>query len=128
MVHVLREFTVTLSDRPGAMAELCTALGEGGVNLAGFLGYARGGPSELRFVASDAAKAEAFLRNQRWKWRVRDALAVAGADEPGFVGGPAERLAKAGVNIEAAYLALHGGEPLAVFSVDDVGAAKKALA
>ncbi|HVL86605.1 MAG TPA: hypothetical protein VM681_01155 [Candidatus Thermoplasmatota archaeon] len=128
MVHVLREFTITLPDSPGSLADVASAMGSAGLNLSGFLGYARGAGSEVHFVASDAASVESFLKRQSWKWRSRDVVAVPAADEPGFVGRVASRLGDAGVNIEATYLALQDGTPLVVFSVDDVTTAKKALA
>lgn len=48
-------FTVKLDDRPGALAQLATALAERGVNIAGIVGIAEDTDGELMVETSDAA-------------------------------------------------------------------------
>jgi hypothetical protein len=54
-------FTVKLDDRPGALAQMATALAERGVNIAGIVGIAEDTDGELMLETSDlAATREAF--------------------------------------------------------------------
>jgi hypothetical protein len=52
-------FTVRLEDRPGALARLATALGDGGVNIAGIVGIAEDTDGELMLQTSDPAATRA---------------------------------------------------------------------
>jgi hypothetical protein len=54
-------FTVQLDDRPGSLARVATALGEGGVNITGIVGVAEDTDGALMLTTSDpAATREAF--------------------------------------------------------------------
>ncbi|HEV8360033.1 MAG TPA: hypothetical protein VGR28_06225 [Candidatus Thermoplasmatota archaeon] len=127
-VHVLKEFVVSMSNRPGALGESAGALGDAGINMRGFLATAPGGFPVLRFVTDDAAKAEAWLKASRLHFKIGEVVAVEGVDRPGEVGRLAKALAAAGVNVEAGYHAWGpANEVLIAFAVDDVGRARKAL-
>lgn len=119
---------MTLSNRPGALADAASALGEAGINLRGFMATAPGGFPALRFVTDDAAKAKAWLDESRMHWRIGEVVTVPGINKPGEVGRLAKALAAAGVNVEAAYPVLGAeSEVLIAFAVDDVKRAQKAL-
>jgi hypothetical protein len=54
-------FTVQLTDAPGSLARVATALGERGVNITGIVGVAEDTDGALMLTTSDAAKTrEAF--------------------------------------------------------------------
>jgi hypothetical protein len=54
-------FTVTLDDRPGALARVATALGERGVNITGIVGVAEDTGGALMLTTSDPDRTrEAF--------------------------------------------------------------------
>jgi hypothetical protein len=128
-VQSVKEFVLSLSNRPGALAEAAGALGEAGINLRGFLATAPGGFPALRFVTDDPVRAEAWLKGTRYHFRVGEVLAVPGLNQPGEIGRHAKSLAHAGVNVEAAYPVVGANhEVLIAFAVDDVAGGRKALA
>ena len=56
-----KEFTVTITDKPGALGNCLLALAEGGVNILAFQSYVEAGESLARFLADDIASAKAVL-------------------------------------------------------------------
>jgi hypothetical protein len=127
-VQTVKEFVVSMSNRPGALGDAAGALGEAGINMRGFLATAPGGFPVLRFTTDDPARAEAWLKASRMHFRIGDVVAVPGLDRPGEIGRLAKALAAAGVNVEAAYHIFVAGQVSIAFAVDDVGRAAKALA
>lgn len=122
----MKDLTVMLEDRPGALAELGEATGRAGINIEGMSGEARGGEGVLHILVEDAAATRDAL--QRAGIEVRgenDVLVTDVEDRPGTMGEVARKLADAGVNIDLAY-ATFGGVKV-VFGVDDLERARAAL-
>jgi len=66
-------FTVTLDDRPGALAQMATALAERGVNIAGIVGIAEDTNGELMLETSDAAATRAAFEAAGIAYEAHDA-------------------------------------------------------
>lgn len=49
-----RDLTVTLEDRPGALADMGDALGRAGVNIDGVAGATGSGSSQIHILVEDA--------------------------------------------------------------------------
>jgi hypothetical protein len=120
------DLMVMMEDRPGALAELGTALGRGGVNLAGACAITSRGQGMIHLlVEDDPAPARAALGDAGIDVaEEREVLVADVRDEPGGLGTLAEQLTEAGVNIDLMYLAT--GTRL-VFGVDNLDAARRAL-
>ena len=101
----MKDLTIALEDRPGALADMGEALGRAGVSILGGGVFVSAGVGVAHFLFRDGAAA-------------RDALEAAGIQvlavrnvlvqklsqtEPGQLGSIARRMADAGVNIEAQY-------------------------
>lgn len=128
MVQVLKEFVVVLPNRPGSLGSFDTALGRAGVDVMGFAVTSDRDRSTMRFVCTDAARAQQWLQASGHGAQAKEVLAVPGQHKPGFVGSIAQRLGEAGVNIEASYPANLPAGGHVVLAVDDLAAARKALA
>lgn len=111
------EFRVILRDAPGQLAELGQALGDARVNIEAILAIAREGEGLVRFVADDAARARHALDSGGFRHTVSEVLVVRVLDEPGALGEVALVMAKAGINIDAAYVTTRGH---VVLGVDDL--------
>ncbi|MBI1734207.1 MAG: ACT domain-containing protein [Candidatus Rokubacteria bacterium] len=111
------EFTVTLPDRPGALARLGGVLGDGGVNIEAIQGMSRDGQSVVRFVPRDEAKARDVLAAAGIAYQTREILVVKVLDEPGTLGDVALVMSRAGINIDAVYVTTRGH---IVLGVDDL--------
>ena len=97
----MKDLTIALENRPGALAEMGEALGRAGVSIEG--GGVFGGAAHFLFADDAAARAaleEAGIRvlevNEVLMPRLRQ-------DVAGQLGAIARRMAEAGVNIEVQY-------------------------
>jgi hypothetical protein len=103
------DFTITVEDRPGGLASIGEALGNAGVNIEGVCGLGFEGRGIIHVCVMDAAKARQALDSAGLKVEGEaDAILteeVAGADQPGTLGVMTRRIADAGINVRALYLA-----------------------
>jgi hypothetical protein len=106
-----KDLTVSLEDRPGALADLGEALGNAGVNIEGICGLGVEGRGIIHVLVEDAAAARKALEGAGIKVEGEAEPMVAeisgSADTPGELGTMARAIANAGVNIQAMYLATH---------------------
>jgi len=125
----MKEFTVTIEDKPGALGKCFLALAERGVNVLAFQSYVEEGESLARMVVDDPASAKAVLGGVRMIFEETEVAAVRLAHRPGELGRAASRLGEKQINIDYSYCGLEPGaaKPLAVFGVDDLTRAANAL-
>ena len=118
------EFKVTLEDKPGALAQLSTVLGDAGVNIEAIQGTRREGKGVIQFVPNDSEKAAQALNAAALPYTTREVLVVKVLDEPGTLGDVALVMSEAGINIDSVYVTTRGH---VVLGVDDlVGATQVA--
>lgn len=103
------DFTITVEDRPGGVASIGEALGAAGVNIEGVCGLGFEGRGLIHVCVMEAAAARQALESAGLKVEGEaDAIlteTVPGADQPGTLGSMTRRIADAGINIRALYLA-----------------------
>ncbi|MGE5225471.1 MAG: ACT domain-containing protein [Planctomycetaceae bacterium] len=103
------DLTISVEDRPGSMASVGEALGAAGINIEGLCGLGFEGRGMIHICVEDAAGARQALDAAGIKVEGEaDAVLgapVAGAERPGTMGAMARRVADAGINVRAAYLA-----------------------
>jgi hypothetical protein len=120
-----KDLTVTLEDRPGALASMGEALGKAGVNIDGLCGVTVEGKGSIHILVADPAKAKRALAESKIPVaREEDVLVLDVKDRPGELGEIGRRLAGAGVNIHLAYLAT---STRLVLGVDNLQKAQTAL-
>jgi hypothetical protein len=125
------ELTVKLPNRAGQLGTLAGALGDAGVNMRSIAATTGGGQGTVHIVVDDkdAAKARRAIRAK--KLRIagdRKVVEVRLADRPGTLARAANRLGKARVNIESAYMLAQGKRSSTLaLGVKNARAAKKAL-
>ena len=122
------EIVVETDDRPGIIADIGEVFGQARVNIRAAAAFAHGGHGYLHFVVDDSDRALAILKVGGWKVRTtREVLVVSLDDRPGELGRYARRLADAGINIAALYMAgERAGEKELIVAVDDVASARRA--
>ena len=123
------QLAVFLANRPGALARVCAALAQAGINIHALATADTIDHSVIRMVVSDPTKALMLLGETGTLALESEVLMIEGANEPGMLGKIAERLADANVNIEYAYLAASQGAErgLAILRPSDVDQARAAL-
>jgi hypothetical protein len=125
----MKEFTVTIEDKPGALGKCFLALAERGVNILAFESYVEEGESLARLLVDDPAGAKAVLGGLRMIFEETEAAVVRLAHRPGELGRAAARLGAHGINIDYSYCGLEPGSTRAVvvFGVDHLSKAAKLL-
>ena len=125
----MKEFTVTIDDKPGALGKCFLALAERGVNVLAFQSYVEEGESLARFLVDDPPGANAVLGALRMIFEETEVAAVRVAHRPGELGRAAARLGEEKINIDYSYCGLEPGSArvLLVFGVDNLTKAANLL-
>jgi hypothetical protein len=118
----MREFTVTIEDKPGELGKCFLALAERGVNILAFQSYVEEGESLARLVVDDPATAKAVLGSLHMIFEETAVAVVRLVHRPGELGRAASRLGEEQINIDYSYCGLEPGSTraLVVFGVDDL--------
>ncbi len=123
-----KQITVWVADRPGALGDVASTLGEKKVNVQAFLVHAAGDEGAIRLIVDKPAAAKKALAARGWRATEDDVVALTLADKPGTLGAAAAKLGRAGINIQYGYTGgAKGGRVNAYFAVPDAAAALKAL-
>jgi hypothetical protein len=104
-VEPTTQLALFLSNRPGALAKVCDELAKAKINIHALSISDTVDHSIVRMVVSDTTKALMLLGEGGMIALEAEVLMIESDNEPGTLAAIAERLAKAGVNIEYAYLA-----------------------
>jgi hypothetical protein len=128
-IETATQLAVFLSNRPGTLARVCAAIAEAGINVHALTISDTVDHSVVRMVVSDPTKALMLLGESGVLALENEVLVIDAANEPGVLSKMAERLAKARINIEYAYMATSAKSPqgLIVLRPSDVHKAGEAL-
>jgi hypothetical protein len=122
----MRDLTVIVDDRPGALADLGEATGTADINIEGMCATTSGGKGEIHILVEyGEATREALKEAAIEVSGDRDVLVVEVEDRPGTLAEVARKLSEAGVNIEFAYTTFSGIR--LVLGVDDLEKARAAV-
>jgi len=125
----MKEFTVTIEDKPGALGKCFLALAERGVNILAFQSYVEEGESLARLLVDDPASAKAVLGSVPMIFEETEVAVVRLAHRPSELGRAASQLGEKQINIDYSYCGLEPGSTraLVVFGVDNLTRAAKLL-
>ena len=126
---VIKQISVTLENRRGALAELCSRLAERAVNIRALLVPDESGAAPVRFVVDNLDTAKRVFDDLGIKYALEDVLAVNLVDRPGSLGKLTRKLADHGLDIRYVYGSILKGSDKAmiILAVSDLGAASKLL-
>jgi hypothetical protein len=124
-----KELTVTVDDKPGALARCLSAMAERGINILGFQSFVEEGESLARFLVDDIASARTVLGGLNMIFEITDVAVVKLQHRPGELARAASRLGEKKVNVNYSYCGLEPGSAsaIAVFGVDNLTVAAAAL-
>ena len=125
----MKEFTVTIEDKPGALGKCFLALAERGVDILAFQSYVEEGESLARLLVDDPASAMDVLGGLRMNFEETEVAVVRLAHKPGQLGRAAFALGEKQINIDYSYCGLEPGSAraLVVFGVDNLTKAANLL-
>jgi hypothetical protein len=104
-VETATQLALFLANRPGALARVCEALANAGINIQALATSDTVDHTVVRMVVSNPTKALMLLGEAGVLALETEVLTIETASEPGVLARIAERLAEAHVNIEYTYLA-----------------------
>ena len=128
-VETATQLAVFLANRPGALARVCEALANAGINIYALATSDTVDHTVVRMVVSDPMKALMLLGEAGVLALETDVLTIETASEPGVLAKIAECLAEAEVNIEYTYLAAgrEAEKGLIILRPSDVEKARRVL-
>jgi hypothetical protein len=125
----MKEFTVTIADKPGALGIFFLALAERDVNILAFQSYVEEGESLARIVVDNPAASKKVLGELRMIFEETEAAVVRLPHRPGELGRAAARLGDNHINVDYSYCGLEpeSTQAILVFGVDNLTKAAKVL-
>lgn len=125
----VKEFTLSIEDRPGTLGKICRALADRNVNIVAAQSFSSGGKSVTRLVFDDPTKARNVLDSERTSYTEADVAQVKLAHRPGELARAAQKLGDASININHLYCGSEpsSNTPLVIFGVADAGKAAPLL-
>lgn len=130
----MKEITVIVPNKVGALAEVAEELGSNGINIISISAMGVGDTGVIRLITSDERSAMNVLtkytatKRDHYEVRMADAIVVSIHDRPGELSKICKKIAKLGVNIETVYqMKKEGGMTDLVIKPERVEEALKAL-
>ncbi len=129
LIEPATQLAVFLSNRPGALSRVCSELGAAAINIHALAISDTADHSVVRMVVSDPTKALMLLGERGVLALETDVLMIETDNEPGTLAKIADRLARAEINIEYAYLATSAksAKGLMILRPSDVDKAQRVL-
>src|ERR1035437_4144312 len=110
----VKQLTVALENRPGALAQMAQTLADAKVNVVALLGSSAGVEGSAQVVVDDIRKAKKALEQALLPYSEGTVEEFELANKPGALAELAEKLAKKGMNIDSAYASMGKGAKKAV--------------
>jgi len=122
------QFVIQMHNRPGALAELASALAANGVDIVNIAGGGLGDVGYAILTTGDATKTRVVLRDSGHHFAEGHPLIVEVEDRPGELATVTERLASAGINIDGVVLVGRSATTVEIaLTVDDAEHARRVL-
>jgi hypothetical protein len=114
-----KQFTISIENHPGAVAEIARTLGNAKVNILALLGTAQGTTGTVELVVEDARRAKKALDDARLTYRETTAQEFELPNKPGALAECLDKLAAKGVNLNSicATAAKGGKKAVLVYTV-----------
>ncbi len=125
----VKQISVFIENRPGALYEVTTVLAEAGIDMRAFSLAETNEFGIARIIVNDVYKATTVLKEAGFVQIISEAIAVAVPDVPGGLNHIMSLMAEANVNVEYMYCFLGGksGKAYMICKVSDVKAASAIL-
>ncbi len=99
----MQEFNVSLTDKPGELAEVASAVGEQGINILGCVGMGRSTAS-VTMVTDDEEATSKVLKDMGRDFEVNELILTTLSNKPGALAEMATKLSDEGINIISFYI------------------------
>jgi hypothetical protein len=124
----MRDFTIPLTHRPGELGRVAGALAKKSINIKSVAAMTLGNQATLRLIADDVDAARTALKEANIRFEETELATVLLENHAGELANIADKLANAGLNLQAVYVVgLEGDLVELAIASDDVKKAKKIL-
>ena len=125
----LKQLSIFLENKPGALSAPCRLLAKAGINIQTFALADTREFGILRLVVEDSDRARRLLIRNGFAVKITEVVALEVTDEPGGLANILDALDGTGINVEYAYAftAKQGGHGLLLFRFSDPDGAVKML-
>jgi hypothetical protein len=103
------QLAVSLQNKPGALAQVCSTLGKAGVNISAVLAPDVRGRGKVRLLVDGPDKAKEALSAAKIRFSEEDVIALSLDNRAGALSEIAEKLAQAKINVKYAYATVAEG-------------------
>ncbi|MBI2956456.1 MAG: ACT domain-containing protein [Acidobacteria bacterium] len=119
---IVTQFSLLLENRPGALAETCSALAAKAVNIEAIMASDVRGWGNVRVVVNHPDTARKIFQQMGVQFTEEQVLAVRLSDRPGALGRVTRKLAEHKLNVDYAYGSIERGAPkaLIILAVSDL--------
>ena len=125
----MRDFVITLSHRPGELADVTNALSLQGVNIKSLAAVHVENHALVRIIPDDMEAARNALHSAHVRFEEEELVTLLLENRAGELTGVLAKLSDAGINLDAIYVVGVADDLLELaFATDDFKKAKKALA
>ncbi len=126
---VTKQLSVTLENKRGALASLCSKLAEKAVNIVGLMVPEQVGLAPVRLVVNNGETARKVVQEMGLKFTEEDVLMVQVSNRPGALGKLTRKLADHEFDVAYAYATIPKGVDKAtvILAVPDPSAAAKVI-
>jgi len=116
----IKQLTISVENRPGAVAEIAKVLGSAKVNVLSLMGTAHGTSGTIQLVTEDAKRAKRVLDEAKISYQETAAEEFELPNKAGALAQCLEKLATRGVNLNSIHAtALKGGrKAVVVYTVE----------
>lgn len=122
------QLVLALSSRPGVLAKVASTLAAARVNIIAVSTGGTGRRGRIRLLVNDVARARRALKTAGYRPTEETAFVLRLRNRPGALARVAQRVARAGVNITAAYATTAGsGGARVVLTVPNTAKARRAF-
>lgn len=117
----VKEIIATTPNKAGMLAEVTGALAGAGVNILALCAYSMQGQAKFMMLTSDNGKAASALKGKKIAVEEAEVVSVTLGNKVGAMKELAEKIAKAGVDIEYCYGSTgNGSDALIVLSAKEI--------
>jgi hypothetical protein len=99
----VKQISVLLENRPGALARLSRLIADQKINLEGLMIAEAVGEGMVRLIPEDTNRLVRLLKQQRFRFVTDEVIGIDLSNRPGALAEASKRLGQAGVNIVYAY-------------------------
>jgi hypothetical protein len=123
-----KQFTISVDNHPGAVAEIARTLGSAKVNILSLLGTSQGTGGTVQLLVDDARRAKKALDSARISYQETPAEQYELSNKPGALAECLGKLAVKGVNLTSIHATAAKGGKKAIIVYTAEAAAKAATA